>query len=259
MTITAQTENNYNNFSVDWNTNNYNDAKRQDLTRKHLSRMPYIPNRRHKKMAVWTDVKEIFFPSCNKNCELVLEEMKLILNYPKSEKYIYPCTPSDHVAFLRQFRYVSMGTLLVQINKIDGNQVLWERVLKRHISENSTQFCCLPATKSQSTSQEETSLTVLKFQKTCIGSQEFLVPAIRSKQHPTGNTIQYIPLHILGNNVPNIRKEMVDFCGRHIAKFDDPMVRCCSVEEARQFTIWQFNKFSGWGRYFMFHVARYCR
>jgi hypothetical protein len=242
----AEEVSNYNNFSENWKSSYCNDAERQEHTRKNLSRMPYIPNERHQKMAVWTDVREILFPSCNKNCKIVLEEMKSILNYPKTEKYMHPCTARDYIAFIRQFRFVSMGTLLVRIDKIDGNQILWERVLRRHLSENSTQFCCLPATKTPSNCHKKASLTILKFQKSCIQSKEFLVPAINSNQNQTENAIEYIPLHILGNNVPQIRTKMVEFCGNHLFKFDDPLVRCCSIEEAKQITKWQFGKFGGW-------------
>lgn len=221
--------------------------------------MPYIFNPRNQKMAVWTDIKEILFPSCDKNCEIVLEELKKTVNYPKYEKHMYPCSPRDHVAFLRQFRYVAIGTLLVQINKIDCNQVLWERVLKRHISpENDNHFCCSPATKSKSsqTVKEDGSFTVLKFHKIFVdrisksvqSSKAFVIPAFVGEKNESGTTSHYIPLYLLGNNVPNVRKHLVDFCGHYIVRSDNPYTHCCSVEEAREITIWQFNKLGGWGR-----------
>lgn len=251
-----------NEFCVDWNNNNHNDAKRRELTKQHLMRMPYISNSRNQKMAVWTDIKEILFPSCDKNCEIVLEELKKTVNYPKHEKYMYPCSPRDHVSFLRQFRYVAIGTLLVQINKIDCNQVLWKRVLKRHISpENDDHFCCSPATKGKSsrTVKEEGAFTVLKFHKVFVdrksksvqSSQAFVIPAFVGEKNQSGTTSHFIPLYLLGNNVPNVRKHLVDFCGHHIVRSDNPYTHCCSVEEAREITIWQFNKFGGWGRFWV--------
>ncbi|XP_062578235.1 uncharacterized protein LOC134240151 [Saccostrea cucullata] len=254
MTLTTEKDSD---FSVNWNDNNYNDAERREHIRRHLQHMPYISNARNQKMAVWTDVKEIFFPSCTKSCDIVLRELKSILNYPKSEKFMHPCTPRDHVAFLRQFRYVSIGTLLVQINKLDYGEVsLWERVLKRHISPSKDrQFCCSPTTKGHPPAHEEVSFTITKFQKifvdatldTVISSQEFLVPAIDEGKNQTGNIRRYIPLHILGNNVPIVRKRLVDFCGRHVVKFDNTISRCCSAAEAREITTWQYNRQGGWG------------
>ncbi|XP_061166889.1 uncharacterized protein LOC133175790 [Saccostrea echinata] len=254
MTFTTEKDGD---FIVNWNDNNYNDAQRREHVRRHLQHMPYISNANNQKMVVWTDFKEIFFPSCTKNCDIVLRELKSILNYPKSEKFMHPCTPRDHVAFLRQFRYVSIGTLLVQINKLDYGQVsLWERVLKKHIStSNDRPFCCSPATKSHSPVHEEVSFTITKFQKTfvdtildkVISSQEFLVPALDEDKSQTGNIRRYIPLHILGNIVPIVRKRLVDFCGRNVVKFDNTISRCCSAAEAREITTWQYNRQGGWG------------
>lgn len=52
-------------------------------------------------MVVWIDIKEIFFFFCDKNCEIVLEELKKIVNYLKYEKYMYLCLLCDYVLFLR--------------------------------------------------------------------------------------------------------------------------------------------------------------
>jgi len=72
----------------------------------HIRKMPKIEDN-EKYMAVWTDIKEIIFPSCSDSrCDIVIDVIKKIFDYPNQEINASPCTPKQQMAFLRNFRIV---------------------------------------------------------------------------------------------------------------------------------------------------------
>lgn len=105
----------------------------------HVQKMPKIEDD-GKYMAVWTDIKEIIFPSCSDSrCDIVIDVIKKIFNYPNQEINASPCTPKQQMAFLRNFRIVPCGTLLVNTRAVlDKMEILQSMVQKSHITSVKT-------------------------------------------------------------------------------------------------------------------------
>lgn len=105
----------------------------------HIRKMPKIEDD-GKYMAVWTDIKEILFPSCSDSrCEIVIDVIKTIFDYPNQEINASLCTPTQQMAFLRNFRIVPCGTLLVNTRAVlDKMEILQSMVRKRHITSVKT-------------------------------------------------------------------------------------------------------------------------
>ncbi|VDI14898.1 Hypothetical predicted protein [Mytilus galloprovincialis] len=122
---------------VSFNKSQETKNKRQSISQAemHIQKMPVI-NEDGKQMAVWTDIKEIIFPSCSDSlCDIVLTVVKEILDYPQNEQNASPCTPKQQMAFLRNFRIVPCGTLLVNTKTIQEKiQTLKSMVRTRHIT-----------------------------------------------------------------------------------------------------------------------------
>ncbi|CAC5394256.1 unnamed protein product [Mytilus coruscus] len=122
---------------VSFNSYKETKNKRQSISQAemHIQKMPVI-NEEGKQMAVWTDIKEIIFPSCSDSlCDIVLTVLKEILDYPQNEQNASPCTPKQQMAFLRNFRIVPCGTLLVNTKTIQEKiQTLKSMVRTRHIT-----------------------------------------------------------------------------------------------------------------------------
>jgi hypothetical protein len=105
----------------------------------HIWKMPKIEDD-GKYMAVWTDIKEIIFPSCSDSrCDIVIDVIKKIFDYPNQEINASPCTPKQQMAFLKNFRIVPCGTLLVNTRTIlDKIEILQSMVQKSHITSVKT-------------------------------------------------------------------------------------------------------------------------
>ena len=111
-----------------------------------LNHIPYIVSN-HRKMAVWSDVKEILFMSClNPKCTVVLNALKHRLDFPASETHMHPCTQTEQLLFLRQFIIVAPGTLLVDVSCLRNSETLMKlhdmvSVKHQKSKEINTQQC----------------------------------------------------------------------------------------------------------------------
>lgn len=112
-------------------------ARRPSLTlaEMHIQKMPVILDD-GKQMAVWTDIKEIIFPSCSESlCDIVLTVIKEIVGYPEDETNASPCTPKQQMAFLRNFRIVPCGTLLVNTRIVQEKIIMLKNLVRtRHLT-----------------------------------------------------------------------------------------------------------------------------
>ena len=98
--------------------------RKLEAAKQKLNHVPYITSN-HKKMAVWSDIKEVLFISCmNMKCTVVLNALKHQLNYPASETRMHACTQTEQLLFLRQFIIVTPGTLLVDLNFLKNSETL---------------------------------------------------------------------------------------------------------------------------------------
>lgn len=117
-------------------------VKRQSLSQAemHIQKMPVIYDD-GKQMAVWTDIKEIIFPSCSESlCDIVLTVIKEILGYPRDETNASPCTPKQQMAFLRNFRIVPCGTLLVNTRVVQAKIAMLKNLVRtRHLTSEEIQ------------------------------------------------------------------------------------------------------------------------
>ena len=144
-----------------------------------LNHIPYIMSG-HKKMAVWSDIRETLFVGCaHPRCSVVLNALKHELNYPSSEMYMHACTQTEQLQFLRQFVIVSPGTLLVDLNCLKNSERLMKLhdmvAVKHRKSKDTCTLQCNNIVKSrgsESVSCKDTALHV----KNC--SKVRLVPAV---------------------------------------------------------------------------------
>ncbi|KAL3891725.1 hypothetical protein ACJMK2_003975 [Sinanodonta woodiana] len=110
--------------SLDINVLPHQPRLKIEAARKYLDSMPcVISGNQH--MAVWSDIREIMFPLCtDPNCFIVLSALKCVLTYPRSETAMHPCSQVEHIEFLRQFRIILPGTILVDIGYLTDLAVL---------------------------------------------------------------------------------------------------------------------------------------
>ncbi|OWF35954.1 uncharacterized protein LOC110442308 [Mizuhopecten yessoensis] len=106
---------------------------RNNLASKYIEHMPYVWDC-NSRLAVWSDVKEVLFPSCSDpECDIVLNALKIVSRYPWEDSKMQPCSPKQQMNFLRNFRLVPSGTLLVDLQFVkDKIDELWEMVWLKH-------------------------------------------------------------------------------------------------------------------------------
>ncbi|XP_033727550.1 uncharacterized protein LOC117316871 [Pecten maximus] len=106
---------------------------RYKLASKYIDHMPHVQDS-SSRFAAWSDVKEVLFPSCSDpDCDIVLNALKIVSRYPWEESKMQPCTPKQQMKFLRNFRLVPSGTLLVDLQFVKDNiDGLWEMVWLKH-------------------------------------------------------------------------------------------------------------------------------
>lgn len=136
--------------------------KRQ-LADMHMQKMPFITCNKNR-MVAWTDLKEILFPSCSHpQCDIVVKVLKLKLSYPLYEDAIHPCSPKEHVAFLRKFRIVPSGLLLVDIDSLKPHlEELWDLVKIKHQKSSDEYSKQCHYSKAQTTGIDPKSENVCK-------------------------------------------------------------------------------------------------
>ncbi|XP_069106361.1 LOW QUALITY PROTEIN: serine-rich adhesin for platelets-like [Argopecten irradians] len=106
---------------------------RYKLASKYIDHMPHVEDN-NSRFAVWSDVKEVLFPSCSDpECDIVLNALKVVSRYPWEGSKMQACTPKQQMNFLRNFRLVTSGTLLVVLQFVKDNiDSLWEMVWLKH-------------------------------------------------------------------------------------------------------------------------------
>ena len=111
-----------------------------------LNHVPYIVSK-GTKMAVWSDIREVLFLRCvHPRCTVILSALKSHLDYPASEKSMHPCSPSEQILFMKEFKALSTGTLLVDLEAL-GNRfdlmALYDMIkIKHDLSENEIIQSC---------------------------------------------------------------------------------------------------------------------
>ena len=240
----------------------------------HIQRMPCIYTRGCR-MSTWTDVKEILFPSCSdRQCTIVLDALKQVLNYPASEADLRPCTPREHLTFLRQFRVVPAGTLLVNVDVVCKNmKSLWSHVTSKHSHTNNphSKQCQYVSSTKGSLAQfdasknkiegkhppkEDVILTFYKFpsQNDKQQGEATLVPAVKQTTNKGDGSSEkkiFLPVSRLSLCLPKLKDKLIELCGNHLIHGPESskhvLTKCCSAEEGRAITRW-FHKVHGWGR-----------
>ena len=128
--------------------------RKLEIAKQKVKHVPYITSG-HKKMAVWSDLKEILFISCvNVKCIVVLNALKHQLNYPASEAFMHACTQTEQLLFLYQFIIVTPGTLLVDLNCLKNSETLMKLhdmvSVKHHKSKEVNAQQCYNMSKRKS-------------------------------------------------------------------------------------------------------------
>ena len=153
-----------------------------------LNHIPYILSG-HKKMAVWSDIREALFVACaNPKCTVVLNALKHELNYPASDVYMHACTQTEQLQFLRQFIIVSPGTLLVDLNCLKNSEKLMKLhdmvSVKHQKSKDTNTRQCNNLAKSRELESISCKDAVLH---TKTDNKEKLVPAVIRKASDSDN------------------------------------------------------------------------
>ncbi|XP_053382655.1 uncharacterized protein LOC123540702 isoform X2 [Mercenaria mercenaria] len=149
-----------------------------DIALIRLNHLPFVVTN-NRKMAVWSDLKEIMLWCPSPQCCVVLDALKLILGYPAYERAMHPCSQLEQLMFLKHFMFVTHGTLLVDIDSLrDGARLalLYNMVKEKHTKPNNqTVFNC---TKMLKTFTEKYANTSFKIPLSS-ASGKMLLPAVR--------------------------------------------------------------------------------
>ena len=152
-----------------------------DIARIRLDHVPFVITN-NKRMAVWSDVKEILLWCPSPHCCVVLDTLKLILGYPTYETMMHPCSQLEQLMFLKHYMFVPHGTLLVDINSLkEGSKFsqLYHRVKEQHNKPGSHPV--LNCTKMLKIFTEKYANTSFKIPLT-VASNKMLLPAVRRIQ-----------------------------------------------------------------------------
>jgi hypothetical protein len=169
-----------------------------------LDHIPFVVSN-NKRMAVWTDVKEILLWCPSPHCCVVLDNLKLLLGYPTNETNMHPCSQLEQLMFLKHFMFVTHGTLLVDIDSLKDVAKLY--LLFQLVKEKHTKPCnntVLNCTKMLKGFTEKYANTSFKIPLT-FASTKLLLPAVRR--------IQNIVLHEESNTIEREHLQSNDSCG----------------------------------------------
>ncbi|ESP01370.1 hypothetical protein LOTGIDRAFT_230664 [Lottia gigantea] len=94
-------------------------------------------------MSSWIDVKELLFPKCSEPncCEVLNCLMKKFLN-PSNLNLMHPCSEKEQKLFLRQFKLVFQGCMLVSLPEVKKRlDILQAEVELNHLEKTGKEAC----------------------------------------------------------------------------------------------------------------------
>lgn len=157
-----------------------------------LCHVPYVVTN-NRRMAVWSDVKEVLLWCPEPKCSVVLNSLKMMLGYPASEAAMHPCSQLEQLLFLKHFIYITHGTLLVDLDSIgDTAKLTVLRDLVRQKHAKSKDLMISNCTKMLKTLTYKYANTSFKIPLNFASSRRYL-PAVRrmvryrsTTEFPTG-------------------------------------------------------------------------
>lgn len=187
----------------------------EDIALMRLNHVPVIVTNK-RKMAVWSDVKELLLWCPNPKCRVVLNALKSLLGYTDSETAVHPCSQLEQLLFLKQFLFVAHGTLLVDLDIIRDAcnfRLLKHMVKEKHAkSEDPNVINC---TRIRARIVEKYVNTSFKIHLNDNGSIKTLLPAVRRVVKTTTNPMMYDQ-----NNIEELSKQRKT-CNRQGPRTED--------------------------------------